>query len=82
MFDYDTPAARTKFRSFKSRLTRLVNKKDHRGVIALWKEFKTFYDSRNWPMPDSWRRWESAAEDAIMALLRAGDSDGGPTASW
>ena len=76
MFAYDTPAARAKYRSFKSRLTRLTNKRDHAGLIALWKEFEAFYNDRNWPMPDDWRRWERAAEDAKHALYGLG------TATW
>lgn len=70
MFDYDTPTARAKYRSFKSRLTRLTNTHDHAGLLALWAEFEGFYDSRNWPMPDDWRRWERAAEDAKLAIAR------------
>jgi hypothetical protein len=70
MFDYDSPAARAKYRTFKSRLTRLTNAKDHAGLIALWAEFKAFYNDHDFPMPDDWRRWERAAEDAKYELAR------------
>ena len=69
MFDYDTPAARAKYRSFKSRLTRAKNLHNHADLVALWDEFKDYYDSRDWPMPDDWRRWEAAADDAKRKLL-------------
>lgn len=58
------------FRSFKSRLTRRRNLKDHHGVIRLWAEFRQYYDNSDQPWPDDWRRWERAAEDASYALDR------------
>ena len=58
------------FRSFKSKLTRRVNRKDWHSVIALWHEFKAFYDNNDQPWPDDWRRWERAAEDARYTLQR------------
>lgn len=69
MFAYDTPAAKAKYRSFKSRLTRAVNRKDHASVVALWDEFKAYYAGNDWPWPDDWRKWERAAEDAKRTLL-------------
>jgi len=69
---YDSPEAHKAYKGFKTKLTRLQNAKDHHGVIALWKEFEEFYDSRNWPQPDAWRNWERGAEDAQYELDRQG----------
>jgi hypothetical protein len=52
------------YRSFRTRLTRRVNKHDWHGVQMLWIEFQEFYSTPERPMPDDWRRWERAAEDA------------------
>jgi hypothetical protein len=55
------------YRRFKSELTRLTRKQDHVGVIRLWTQFQTHYDTHG-PWPDLWRNWERAAEDALYAL--------------
>lgn len=69
-FPYDSPEARARYRSFKSTLTRRTRLKRHQAVIDLWSEFRAYYHTRNWPMPDDWRQWERAAEDAYSALMR------------
>jgi len=66
--DYDRIAAQAKWRSFKTRLTRLQNKKDHTKIIALWREFEVYYNSSNEPWPDDWSRFQRAADDAQFAL--------------
>jgi hypothetical protein len=58
------------YRSFKSRLTRRVNAKDWHGVQMLWIEFQEYYSTPERPMPDDWRRWERAAEDALCCRQR------------
>lgn len=69
MTDYD--ALNKVVRQFKSKLTRLQNKHDHAGVVALWDEFRTWCESPAGMYPDNWRRWSVAAEDAQRALDRA-----------
>jgi hypothetical protein len=56
------------FRSFKTKLTRRKNAKDYEGIIQLWQEFESYPWSQG--MPDDWRRWERAAEDAMSQLRR------------
>jgi len=68
--EYDRIAAQSKYRSFKSRLTRLKNRKDHKGIIALWKEFEAYYNDSNEPWPDAWSNWQRAADDAQFTLQR------------
>jgi hypothetical protein len=62
----DYAALNAKVRSFKSRLTQLKNKGDHRGIVALWPEFEKWCNEHMWP--DNWRLWESAKEDALWAM--------------
>jgi len=69
MIDY--AAAQRLFVRYKSRLTRLQNQQNHRGIIALWDEMQTEFDRLGFPLPDDWRRWERAAEDAQFSLRRA-----------
>lgn len=64
----DYAALNRKVRAFKSRLTRLKNKDDHAGIIALWDEFSEWCDDNMWP--DNWRLWEAAKDDAEFALRR------------
>lgn len=66
--DYDRVAAQKKYRSFKSRLTRLKNRKDYKGIIDLWNEFKAYYNNSNEPWPDAWSNWQRAADDAAFAI--------------
>lgn len=67
---YDHAVAQKKYRSFKSRLTRLQHQKNHQGIIDLYIEFRNYYTHSAEPMPDLWHRWLRAAEDATYALSR------------
>lgn len=69
---YDPIAASQKRRAFQSRLTRLLTRQDHQKIIDLWQEFETYYQSSPEPMPDLWRRWKVAAEEAEYTLVRQG----------
>lgn len=69
---YDNAVAQTKFRSFKTRLSRVLNKKDWHGVLREAKAFRDYYASSAEPMPDDWHRWQRAADDAFFALRREG----------
>lgn len=64
----DYAAMNAQVRKFKSRLTRLKNKHDNTGIIKLWDEFEDWCNDNMWP--DNWRLWESAKEDAELALRR------------
>jgi len=61
--------AKKKFRSFKSRLTRALNRKDWHAVIAVANDFENFYDAHP-PVPDDWNRWARAKRDAEQELAR------------
>lgn len=61
-------AEQKKIRQFKSRLTRLKNKKDLQGIIDLWEELRQWCDGEDHMYPDNWRLWERAAEEAYYAL--------------
>ena len=60
------------FRKFKSALTRAQNKKDPAAILAECKRFRDYYRDSVEPLPDSWARWQRAADDAYFDLLRAG----------
>lgn len=62
-------ARNLKVRQFKSRLTRLKNKGDNAGIVALWEEFQRWCDFNAYP--DNWRLWEQAAEVARLQMKRA-----------
>ena len=62
----DYAAMNAQVRKFKSRLTRLKNKGDNQGIIALWGEFETWCNEHMWP--DNWSLWERAADDAAQAM--------------
>lgn len=71
---YDNNAAQAKFRSFKTRLTRVMNKKDWHGVLREAASFRDYYRDSAEPMPDDWSRWQRAADDAFYALRRQGET--------
>lgn len=68
MIDY--AAAQRRVTAYRSRLTRLKNTKNLQGIIDLWAEMQAEFDDRDWPLPDQWRLWERAAEDARLELHR------------
>ena len=66
--NYDRVAAQAKYQSFKTRLTRLKNKKEYTQIVALWREFEAYYNTSNEPWPDTWSNWQRAADDAELTL--------------
>jgi len=56
----------------KSRLTRAINSKDPRKVLAECAYFRDYF-ANGLAMPDNWSRWQRAADDAYFAALRSGD---------
>ena len=58
---------------YRSRLTRLKNLKNHQGIIDLWAEMETEFQNKGFPLPDQWRNWERAADDARHTLARGKD---------
>jgi len=63
-------ATQKKVRQFRSRLTRLKNKGDSQGIIALWEEFEAWCEGPEGLWPDNWSLWQRAADDAQDALSR------------
>jgi hypothetical protein len=70
MANIDYVAANAAFRKFKSALTRAKNQKDHAKVVVVVNEFFEFFDSRDWALPDDWRRFDIARSDARLVLRR------------
>lgn len=66
----DYSAAQKLVTRYRSRLTRLQNRNDHLGIIALWIAMQAEFDRLGFPLPDQWRCWERAAEDAARTLSR------------
>jgi hypothetical protein len=66
----DYSAAQKLVTRYRSRLTRLQNQQNHQGIVALWKEMESEFERLGYPLPDQWRNWERAAEDALYTLQR------------
>jgi hypothetical protein len=66
----DYAAAQKRVRYYRGQLTRLQNKQNHHGIIALWSTMQSEFDREGWALPDSWSRWQRAADDATYALAR------------
>lgn len=62
------------YRRLKTRLTRAINSKDSRKVLAEVQQFKDYCERGNLCMPDDWHRWQIAADDAVYTLRRNGES--------
>jgi hypothetical protein len=76
----DYAAAQKRVKYYRGQLTRLQNKQNNSGIIALWAAMQFEFERNGWALPDSWARWQRAADDARYALQRA--DIGGATASW
>ncbi len=70
----DYAAAQKRVKYYRGQLTRLQNKQNHHGIIALWSTMQAEFDREGWALPDSWSRWARAAEDAHRAIH--------PVAGW
>ncbi len=67
----DYAAAQKRVRYYRGQLTRLQTLRHHGRIIALWQAMQTEFDREGWALPDSWSRWQRAADDAAMSLQRA-----------
>jgi len=55
---------------YRGRLTRLQRAKNLQGIINLWAAMQRDFEAIDAPLPDQWRLWERASEDAQWELRR------------
>jgi hypothetical protein len=54
--------------SQRARLTRAINKKDPRKIIAVCEEAFKVFDTYEHGWPDDWSRWQRAKDDAETTI--------------
>lgn len=57
------------YRNLKSRLTRVINKKDPEKIIAECQYAINLFAERGYP--DDWARWQRALDDAMFSKQRS-----------
>ena len=67
----DYKVIRKEFSKLKGRLTRAKNSGDPKAVVDAVNHAEKVFEDNDWPLPDCWRSWTLARDDASDKLRRS-----------